>query len=99
VLYIAQFGSTRSINADVVPVAATARLDGHRDRLGGSVGTPVDDRSAYVGEAKGVWLYAITWPASAGYLLAEDLVLHDLAEWMPGELVFGAPSPYLHGAA
>jgi hypothetical protein len=25
-------------------------------------------------------------------------VLHDLAEWMPGELVYGAPSPYLHGA-
>lgn len=64
-----------------------------------SVGTPVGDRSAYVGEAKGVWLYAIAWPSSAGYLLAEDLVLHDLAEWLPGELVFGAPSPYLHGAA
>lgn len=64
-----------------------------------SVGTPADDRSAYVGEAKGVWLYAIAWPASAGYLFAEDLVLHDLVEWMPGELVYGAPSPYLHGAA
>jgi hypothetical protein len=64
-----------------------------------SVGTPIGDRSAYVGEAKGVWLYAIAWPASAGYLLAEDLVLHDLAEWLPGELVYGAPSPYLHGAA
>ena len=63
-----------------------------------SVGTPVVDRSAYVGEARGVWLYAIAWPASAGYLFAEDLVLHDLAEWMPGELMFGAPSPYLHGA-
>ena len=63
-----------------------------------SVGTPVGDRSAYVGEAKGVWLYAIAWPASAGYLFAEDLVLHDLAQWMPGELVYGAPSPYLHGA-
>ena len=64
-----------------------------------AVGTPVDDRSAYVGEAKGVWLYAIAWPASAGYLLAEELVLHDLTEWVPAELVYGAPSPYLHGAA
>jgi hypothetical protein len=63
-----------------------------------SVGTPVLDRSAYVGEAKGVWLYAIAWPASAGYLFAEDLVLHNLTEWLPGELVYGAPSPYLHGA-
>jgi hypothetical protein len=64
-----------------------------------SIGTPVVDRCAYVGEAKGVWLYAIAWPSSAGYLFAEDLVLRDLAEWLPGELVFGAPSPYLHGAA
>jgi hypothetical protein len=55
------------------------------------------DRSAYAGEARGMWLYAITWPASAGYLLAEDLVLHDLTEWSPSELVYGAPSPYLHG--
>ena len=31
------------------------------------------DRSAYVGEAKGLWLYVISWPATAGYLLAEDL--------------------------
>jgi hypothetical protein len=58
-----------------------------------------DDRSAYVGEAKGVWLYAVSWPASTGYLLAEDMVLHDLNDWVPPELVYGAPSPYLHGAA
>jgi hypothetical protein len=58
-----------------------------------------DDRSAYVGEARGMWLYAITWPAAAGYLLAEDLVLHDLTEDVPSQLVFGAPSPYLHGQA
>jgi hypothetical protein len=58
-----------------------------------------DDRSAYVGEARGVWLYAICWPASTGYLLAEDMVLHDLTDWVPSELVYGAPSPYLHGAA
>jgi hypothetical protein len=64
-----------------------------------AVGTPVDDRSTYVGEAKGMWLYAIAWPASAGYLFAEDLVLHDLTDWLPGELVYGAPSPVLHGAA
>jgi hypothetical protein len=58
-----------------------------------------DDRSAYVGEAKGLWLYAVAWPASAGYLVAEDLCLWDLVESLPSELVFGAPSPYLHGAA
>ena len=32
-------------------------------------------------------------------VFAEDLVLHDLTEWVPAELVYGAPSPYLHGAA
>lgn len=57
------------------------------------------DRCAHVGEAKGLWLYAVAWPASAGYLLAEDVVLHDLTEWLPPELVYGAPSPYLHGMA
>jgi hypothetical protein len=46
-----------------------------------------------------MWLHAIAWPASAGHLLAEDVVLHDLTEWTPPELVYGAPSPYLHGRA
>ena len=59
-----------------------------------------EDRSAYVGEAKGMWLYAVAWPAAAGYVLAEDLFLSDLVdEGAPSELVFGAPSPYLHGRA
>jgi hypothetical protein len=57
------------------------------------------DRCAYVGEAKGCWLYLVAWPASAGYLFAEDLTLVDLVDVMPGQLVYGAPSPYLHGAA
>jgi hypothetical protein len=53
-----------------------------------------DDRSAFVGEAHGLWLFAVAWPASAGYLLAEELLLCDAAA-VPGPLVFGAPSPYL----
>jgi hypothetical protein len=57
------------------------------------------DRSAHVGEARGLWLYAITWPADAGYLFAEDLALQDLVEWLPPELVYGAPSPHLPGRA
>jgi len=70
---------------------------GHRIPLG-SVKSP-EDRSAYVSEAKGIWLYAVAWPASAGYFLAEHVVLHDLSEGIPPELVYGAPSPYLHGRA
>jgi hypothetical protein len=58
-----------------------------------------EDRCAYVGEAKGVWLYAVAWPGAAGYILAENVSLCDLAEESPNELVFGAPSPYLHGRA
>jgi len=57
----------------------------------------LEDRSAYVGEAKGMWLYAIAWPAAAGYVLAEQILLHDLTESLPSELVFGAPSRYLRG--
>lgn len=58
-----------------------------------------EDRSAYVGEARGRWLWAVAWPAPAGYLLAEDVALHDLADWVPGGIVFGAVSPYLLGRA
>ncbi len=54
-----------------------------------------DDRSAYVGEAQGWWLFAIAWPASAGYVLAEEWRLVDLATHLPGSLVYGARSPYL----
>jgi hypothetical protein len=57
------------------------------------------DRCAYVGEARGRWIYVVTWPAGAGYLLAEELTLHDLTESVPSQLVYGAPSPYLHGRA
>lgn len=57
------------------------------------------DRSAYAGEAKGMWLWVVAWPATAGYMLAEHVVLRDLTVWLPPELVYGAPSPYLHGKA
>lgn len=76
---------------------AKIKAGGHRIPLW-SVKSPAD-RSAYVSEAKGMWLYAVAWPASAGYLLAEQLELHDLSDGVPAELVFGAPSPYLHGRA
>lgn len=55
------------------------------------------DRSAYVGEACGLWLYVVCWPAAAGFVLAEDLVLHDLRESVPLQLEYGAPCPHLHG--
>ncbi|WP_307804015.1 DUF6758 family protein [Micromonospora echinofusca] len=76
---------------------AKIRAGGHPTPLW-PVGSPTD-RSAYAGEARGIWLHAIAWPASAGHVLAEEIVLQDLTEWTPPELVYGAPSPYLHGKA
>jgi hypothetical protein len=59
----------------------------------------LEDRSAYVGEAKGMWLYAVAWPATAGYLLAEEIQLVDLGDTPTTELVFGAPSRRLRPGA
>lgn len=76
------------------PAGAKVRALGHPTPLW-SVPSP-EERSAYVGEARGVWLVVVAWPASAGYLLAEDLVLCDLIDWLPPELVYGALSVRLH---
>jgi hypothetical protein len=51
----------------------------------------------YAGEAKGVWLAGVFWPAAANLLLIEHVILVDLCELAPGPqdypgLVFGAPS-------
>lgn len=76
---------------------AKLRAGGHPTPLWSIPAEP--DRCAYVGEARGLWLYAVAWPANAGYLLAEEIVLHDLSEEVPAGIVYGAPSPYLHGKA
>ncbi|WP_390624257.1 DUF6758 family protein [Fodinicola feengrottensis] len=72
---------------------AKVKVDGHPTPLW-SVDS-ADDRCAYVGEASGLWLWAVLWPAEAGYLLADNVELMDGRERLPGELVYGAPSPYL----
>lgn len=38
------------------------------------------DRAVLVGEAGGVWLWALLWPASAGLTLFDDLQLIDLRD-------------------
>jgi hypothetical protein len=52
------------------------------------------DRCAFVGEASGVWLWAVIWPAAAELLLMEHVDLHDLRH-EPQELPLGATSPRL----
>ncbi len=52
------------------------------------------DRCAFVGEAGGVWLWAVLWPPAAELVLLEHVVLHDLRdEAHVGEVLpFGAPT-------
>ena len=56
-----------------------------------------DDRSAFVGEARGVWLWVVLWPADAALLLLEHLVVRDLRDGQSTVdlLMFGAASPRL----
>jgi hypothetical protein len=73
--------------------AATVETAGHPTALW-AVDSP-DDRCVLIGEAKGLWLWAILWPAEAGYLLAENVTLHDLRESVPSDLYASQYSPYL----
>jgi hypothetical protein len=50
------------------------------------------DRSAYVGEADGVWLWLIGFPSDAGYAVLENLVLVDARDGLPRGLPRSAPS-------
>jgi hypothetical protein len=54
-----------------------------------------DDRAVYVGEALGCWVYAIVWPATAGFLLIDDFALRDLRDGTTPDLPLGALSPRL----
>jgi hypothetical protein len=38
------------------------------------------DRAVFVGEARGLWLWAILWPEITGTLMYDDLVLTDLRD-------------------
>lgn len=73
---------------------AKVRAAGHPTPLWSIPGK--QDRCVYVGEAGGLWLWAILWPAEAGYVLLDHVELVDLREQLPSELVFGALSPYLN---
>lgn len=55
------------------------------------------DRSAFAGEAKGLWLELVFWPDHSSLLLLEHLVLADLRDGLYADidLVFGATSSRL----
>lgn len=56
-----------------------------------------EDRVAFVGEAGGVWFYAVLWPPAAELVLLEHVVLYDLRHeaHVVDALPFGALSPKL----
>jgi hypothetical protein len=54
-----------------------------------------DERSVYVGEAGGVWLWLVSFPADAGYAVLEDLTLSDARTGSTPILPVGDPSERL----
>ncbi len=86
---------------DVDPGATVA--DGAADVKLGVAGhdtplwlVPVDGLAAYVGEAAGVWLWALAWPETASAVLMEPFELADARD--PAhrlEVPYGALSPRL----
>lgn len=82
---------------DVATGAPEAKVEaaGHDTPLWRCDSAP--DRCAFVGEAGGVWLYAVLWPPAAELVLLEHVVLHDLRhDAHAGEdLPSGAPTSRL----
>lgn len=77
------------------PAHAKITVSGHPTALWAIDAPP--DRAVYVGESRGLWLWLVLWPQSAGALLLEDLALADLRE-LGGEvevLPYGAPPAWL----
>ena len=82
----------------VGPPDAKVEAAGHPTALWRS--PSADDRAAFVGEAMGVWLWAVLWPPAAELVLLEHVVLHDLRAVAHESVDYpvGAPSPRLHAA-
>ena len=59
------------------PCDAKITAAGHPTALWAWEGA-ANDRSVYVGEALGCWLWVVAWPDSAGFLLVDDFTLLDL---------------------
>jgi hypothetical protein len=56
-----------------------------------------EERAAWVGEAKGMWLWLVVWPAAAGVVVYDGLSLVDHREAGPGgsDLRFGTATSRL----
>lgn len=82
---------------DLVTAAPEAKIlaGGHPTPLWRSASAV--DRVAFVGEAMGVWLWAVLWPPAAELVLVEHINLRDLRydDRDLLEMPHGAPSPRL----
>jgi len=74
--YAGSSASTPQQAAGTMP-AAKLLVRGHLSSIWPALET-APDRSAYVGEAAGVWLWLVGLPADAGYAVLENLAISDL---------------------
>lgn len=87
-------GPDPGVGFDAGPPDAKVEVAGHPTALW-SLPTPADC-AAFVGEAKGHWLWALVWPAVAGVLMYDALSLADLRDgYIEAEFAFGSLSPRL----
>jgi hypothetical protein len=98
----ARYAGADDIDAEAVlagPPEAKVQAAGHPTALWRCPSR--DDRVAFLGEALGVWLWAVLWPPAAELVLLEHVVLHDLRhEAHAGfDLPLGAPSARLGSVA
>lgn len=55
-----------------------------------------EDRAVFVGEAKGLWLWAVVWPEHAGVLMYDGVTLVDIRDTATEpDIDHGSPSPRL----
>jgi hypothetical protein len=80
---------------DVGPASAKIEVGGHPTPLWVISGK--SDRAVFVGEARGLWLWLVFWPDTAGHLVADSPILVDMRDLgAETELVpFGALTPRL----
>ena len=87
--------ATDPVVAVAGPPDAKVEAAGHPTPLWRTDSAP--DRVAFLGEALGVWLWAVLWPPPAELVLLEHVVLHDLRHDSHAglDLPLGAPSTRL----
>lgn len=81
------------------PAYAKVDCDGHPTALW--TVPAAEDRCAFLGEARGMWLWVVLWPSSADVLLLDDFALTDLRVGGPAAyemLGYGAWSPRVQSA-